>query len=273
MKKQKLLIMPDIHGRTFWKSAMNKIEEYQRVIFLGDYVDPYPFENISEEVAIENFKEILDLKKANQDKVVLLLGNHDMPYFSNDYLKLADWWSRHSETNHDTIARLFHDNMSCFSLAHSEADILFTHAGCTSVWIDTMFPSFDFKNGTIGDLCGAINKILLDEQGMKNLYMVTWTRGGYDSTGSCIWADVEEIVAEHTDGELIHPIKAVKQIFGHTQLAFADGNEIVYGDPIEVGNIKMLDTHKAFELDPEHFTLTPCTSSVTITKNNYSSKF
>ena len=258
MKEQLLLIVPDAHGRTFWKNGVNNIEEYKRVIFLGDYVDPYPFEGISEEAAIGNFKEIIDLKKANPEKVVLLLGNHDMPYFSDDYLKLANWHSRHSETNHDTIAKLFHDNMSCFKLAYSEDDVLFTHAGCTSGWIETVFPSFDFENESINDLCNAINQLAATPEGVKKLYMVTWSRGGFDKTGSCIWADVEETAAEQMDEGIVHPIKTVKQVFGHTLLAFDTDEGIVYGDPIEAGNMKMLDTHKAFELAPKSFTITPC---------------
>lgn len=33
-----ILIIPDVHGRTFWKYAIDK---YDKVIFLGDYLDPY----------------------------------------------------------------------------------------------------------------------------------------------------------------------------------------------------------------------------------------
>ena len=255
MNKNYFLIVPDIHGRTFWKSATSNIENYKRVIFLGDYVDPYPFENITEEEAIENFKEIIELKKAKPEKVVLLLGNHDMPYFSNDYLNLDDWHSRHSETHHEEIAKLFHDNVSCFRLAHSEDDVLFTHAGCTSIWVETVFPSFDYISSSIDDLCESINGLLSTKDGMKHLYMVFWLRGGNDATGSCIWADIAETAAEHMDEGNAHPIKALKQVFGHTLLAFETDNGIMYGSPIEAGNIKMLDTHKAFELNPDDFTI------------------
>lgn len=71
-----LLVLPDIHGREFWRGPCNDIEKYDKVIFLGDYFDPYDFEHISVPQAIVNFEEILELKKNNMDKVVLLLGNH-----------------------------------------------------------------------------------------------------------------------------------------------------------------------------------------------------
>ena len=40
----KILVLPDIHGRHFWKEPCNNIETYDKVVFLGDYLDPYDFE-------------------------------------------------------------------------------------------------------------------------------------------------------------------------------------------------------------------------------------
>ena len=72
---EKLIIVPDVHGRTFWKDIMGY--EDTPVVFLGDYLDPYPRENIGKRQAIDNFLKILDYSKQN-DNVTLLLGNHDM---------------------------------------------------------------------------------------------------------------------------------------------------------------------------------------------------
>ena len=35
----KILVIPDVHGRTFWKEPCNNWEG--KIIFLGDYHDPY----------------------------------------------------------------------------------------------------------------------------------------------------------------------------------------------------------------------------------------
>ena len=40
-----MIIIPDVHGRVFWKEIVKNSED--KIIFLGDYVDPYPGENIS----------------------------------------------------------------------------------------------------------------------------------------------------------------------------------------------------------------------------------
>ena len=71
------LIIPDVHGRQFWKDAVSQYEgKVEKIIFLGDYLDPYPDEGITRKDAIRNFEEIIDYKINNSDKVVLLLGNH-----------------------------------------------------------------------------------------------------------------------------------------------------------------------------------------------------
>lgn len=65
--KGKILIIPDVHGRTFWKKALDT-GEYEKVIFLGDYVDPYEFDGITSEVALDNFKSIIAYKNKTRIK-------------------------------------------------------------------------------------------------------------------------------------------------------------------------------------------------------------
>ena len=75
----KILIIPDLHGRTFWKESCYNWEG--KIIFLGDYHDPYgeyvdgepdkaeSLINLKELVAfVENRRKISD--------VICLLGNH-----------------------------------------------------------------------------------------------------------------------------------------------------------------------------------------------------
>lgn len=83
MKYNKILIVPDVHGRTFWKKAKELINEVDTVVFLGDYMDPYPEEGITYEEAINNFKEIIEFAKTYKDKVILLKGNHKCIFYFN----------------------------------------------------------------------------------------------------------------------------------------------------------------------------------------------
>ena len=43
--KEKILIIPDVHGRSFWKKAV-ETGDYEKVVFLGDYADPYEWVTI-----------------------------------------------------------------------------------------------------------------------------------------------------------------------------------------------------------------------------------
>ena len=174
----KILILPDIHGRDFFKKPCESIEEYDKVIFLGDYFDPYDFEHISVRKAIENFKIILDLKKNNMDKVVLLIGNHDCPYMYNEYYNLSYYHCRHSETYHDEISKMFNDNKDLFKLAVVEDDILFTHAGVVKGWLDKL--GYEKDDVDINEIADLINDLPNKTEGIKNLYNISAYRGGYE---------------------------------------------------------------------------------------------
>ena len=53
----KLLVIPDVHGRTFWKEATEEYKDkVDKIIFLGDYLDRYENEDISRKQEKENFK-------------------------------------------------------------------------------------------------------------------------------------------------------------------------------------------------------------------------
>lgn len=54
----KILIIPDVHGRTFWKYAIDNIDKYDKVIFLGDYLDPYFWEVISFDLPFLTLKRL-----------------------------------------------------------------------------------------------------------------------------------------------------------------------------------------------------------------------
>lgn len=75
-----ILVIPDVHGRAFWKEAVEKHPTLP-VVFLGDYLDPYARENITPDDALTNFKDIIAFKQANKDRVTLLIGNHEIHYF------------------------------------------------------------------------------------------------------------------------------------------------------------------------------------------------
>lgn len=132
---RKVMIIPDVHGRSFWRWAKELVDDYEKIIFLGDYLDPYEFEEIMIENAIEEFLDIIEFKMMYPDKVVLLLGNHDLHY----------WWdadmdcSRRDLQHLGIVHRLMMMHRDCFQLAYSletpQKHYLFTHAGVLNGWI------------------------------------------------------------------------------------------------------------------------------------------
>ena len=122
----KILIIPDVHGRAFWRKPCEK--DWDKIVFLGDYVDPYPGEAEQSDVMGELI-DIVELKRQNPDKVVLLWGNHDCFYWCDPYRRQLDYWSRHDNLRHDDIQAFFRENLDKFQWAYEQDGFLFTHAG------------------------------------------------------------------------------------------------------------------------------------------------
>ena len=158
-----ILIVPDIHGRLFWISATRKYPDLP-VIFLGDYLDPYTYyEDILPSEALVNFKEILDFKKSNMDKVTLLLGNHDIHYFDKDMNS-----SRKDKEHYEEIHQIFSENLPLFKLAMAVRiegrDFLFTHAGVGLGWLRYRMPKVNVND--VHDICKSLNDKLITEESL-----------------------------------------------------------------------------------------------------------
>lgn len=257
----KILVIPDVHGRSFWQEPCSHIEDYDKIIFLGDYMDPYGFEHISVESALYNFQDILMFADKNRDKVELLLGNHDMPYFSDTYKSFSMYHSRHSHKYYNDIKQRFDEYRELFKIATTYDDILFTHAGITPGWLFTVFTP-EYTIISLDDLCFSLNNLLNTKEGLQYLYMISEDRGGRDRYASCIWADCNETMWYQTLSapeklpEKVQNIINIKQVFGHTLQAFyGEDMQIEYGTAVENGNNKMLDNCHAYELDAESFTI------------------
>ena len=212
----KILINPDIHGRVFWKYSIEHKDEFDKIIFLGDYLDAYSPDLLLKEE--DNFKEIIQFKKDNPDKVILLLGNHDCHYI-NDKIYEA---SRYNSFKHNSYQKLFLDNIDLFQLIYIYNKYLFSHAGVYQKWID-------LNKLTLKDLLDYdLDKL------SKSLNWIDYFRGGFYDVGSCIWADIRDSGTEKL-------LKGYYHIFGHTQLKFN----------LSTSEFSCLDCRIPFSLDSE----------------------
>ena len=207
MKKANLIIVPDIHGRPFWKEVFDYDAE---VVFLGDYLDPYGSEGLYPWDALDNFTQIIAYAKANP-KVHLLLGNHDLCYSIGRHICN----SRCDYENYDTLRRKFRENADLFQLAFDYSvngkRFFISHAGISFGWYSRhrdIFPysyeetlRADHINGLYRD--GALDGILGE---------IGANRGGLCTYGSMVWADIHEMMVPiHKD------LTDIIQIVGHTQ--------------------------------------------------------
>ena len=234
----KTLIIPDVHGRTFWKKI---VDSNLPIVFLGDYVDPYSFDGISKEDAINNFKEILTFAKERKNQVTLLLGNHDAHYvgYSPDCCRM-------DIKNAYLLYNLYKINENLFKVMHVIDNTIFTHAGITTEWlkqndikvknnvskIEKIVNNFTFTNEHLSEI---------DMYGLGCEYspitQIGSLRGGEYAYGSPIWADARESLS-------IPAFEDYNQIFGHSQLQET-------GTTLHQKNCWMCDSRDVFVWDGE----------------------
>lgn len=223
----KVLVIPDVHGREFWREPVKEVLENTdaRIVFLGDYLDCYPNEfrhgENYKEIAIANFNEIINLKKENQGRITLLLGNHDLGYRFD--LDICD--CRTDYHNFEKIRNIFIENKDLFQLADEEyieyKHYIFSHAGIHKGYVQYAFPD-EFDSITEENVVDYFNNAYFteDPKVINSLGMYDAYRGygGYDY-GSIVWADMHSWMKDDYDGYAYN-------IVGHTQLEHGCGGLI-----------------------------------------------
>lgn len=270
MKLKKIIIIPDVHGRTFWREPVKKYKNVEgvHIVFLGDYLDPY--ENIDfiyKAEAFAVFEEIID-EARSANNITLLLGNHDLHYWPQFH---RSYGCRRDELRKQDISHLFLSNIDLFSIAYetyiNDKQYLFTHAGVIKPWFEWV-TNKEVKTNTLdpdlkdsyrySDVFGlteqeiaaidvemnanGLNKLLESKVGRDILWTISRYRGGYSTYGSCIWADVSEHYSLFSKEDRYENIY---QIFSHS-FGSPSLDEYIIND-----NWAMLDCRKAFELDCE----------------------
>ena len=239
---KKILIIPDIHGRDFWKEPVKKVLEdtNAHIVFIGDYTDPYSSEwepnFFYRQHTVDNFKEIIEMKKQNSDRITLLLGNHDCGYAIGDDVCS----SRMDKIHQSELEKLFRENRELFQIAE-ECDIagkhfIFSHAGILKGWVKSVWG--DEADDTDFNVVSRLNNAWLD-----NDMNILSRLGDYDDYrgwdgfqyGSPMWSDIRSwirVTPEETYGF---------NIVGHTQLS----HQVV------LDQIADLDCRKVFYIDDQ----------------------
>jgi Calcineurin-like phosphoesterase len=237
----KLLVIPDVHGIPAWKRQVFDVIQKpdSHIVFLGDYVDNYYIKSLD---ILDNFKEIVALKKQYPTKVTLLLGNHDYAYvFGKFYTSGFDYHMWYD------YRQLINDNWNLFDMAWGyqgkERYTLLTHAGLTRHFYNNLIDEIYDPRKIMYDILVAdpdVDWRALPLHELLNFFAdqvhLMWQiglwRNGTDKTGSTIWCDKHELVADAFEG--------IDQIVGHT---VGDYVEVRYTGRYKNDKIFFTDVH------------------------------
>ncbi len=249
---KRILVVPDIHGSRFWKEPVRKyLDTVDRVVFLGDYLDPYRDgnEDIEPQQVFDNLMDIVELKLEHREKVVLLKGNHDQHYASEIFRDLA-CGSRCDTVNWSTYNAVFVMNMDLFKLVHMEVvkgvPYIFSHAGLTLYWLHKvnaeLWKLADNKVSlTDPRIIARINELEMSVEGLEMLAVTGRHRSlTGEKAGSVLWADIEEHAIRKSPKA--YGLNKVFQVFGHTRL-------IDDYDMVEFDHFVLTDSSQCFMID------------------------
>jgi predicted MPP superfamily phosphohydrolase len=193
-----LLTIGDLHGSPAWKRI--NPEKYDRVIFMGDYVDS---EDQDDETVYANLKAVIKRKEMFAGKVTLLWGNHDLAYFYGGH-------ERHycSGFRPGMLSRLFAfytHYRALFQAAYQAGNNLWTHAGVTQKYYNNCIEPEILPEDE--NLAATLNRLF--DQYYEPLYYAGTARGGLHEHGGIFWADARETVED--------PLIGYHQVVGHTK--------------------------------------------------------
>ena len=139
----KTIAIGDVHGRSLWKLIVNQEQDADRIVFIGDYFDSF---DIKGEEQLNNFLDIIEFKKTTNKEVIMLIGNHDYHYFpevgengTSGYQSIFSY----------QIKPTIDANREHLQMAYQFDEYLFSHAGVSSAFMDSVFGNDGWKVETM----------------------------------------------------------------------------------------------------------------------------
>ena len=122
----KIAVISDIHQSDFWRKAVEKKDDYDKIIFLGDEFDSWKNDwPLQMEIA----NDIVDFKKANSDKVDLCWSNHAISYY------LDERCSGHQSRYAWEIKEFYNKWKNLYNVLYIYDNWLISHAGVSEKWM------------------------------------------------------------------------------------------------------------------------------------------
>ena len=196
------LFIGDLHGRSSWKSIIQKHPSVKRIVFMGDYFDSHL---ISYTKQIDNFLDIIHLKEKGDIEVIMLIGNHDHHYFPDVIL---DNISKYSSEPSQAIIAVISKNRHHLQMAFQIGSIVCTHAGVGETFLKR---ELGLLNWSISQLAENINKLFIQNP-------IAFKFKGFNPTGddigqTPIWIRPKSLLIDSMNLK-----KNIIQIVGHTPM-------------------------------------------------------
>jgi predicted phosphodiesterase len=195
----KIMVFGDLHGENKWENHVKKIDQYDYVVFMGDYVDSFTHLDVE---LIENLDNLIKLKEKHQNKVILLLGNHDNQYLYSDFPETR--CSGFRQHIYLKLKSRYKNYFDFFNAAFQTENILFTHAGLLKAHYDKLNAINKNDNQRYDSY---LNKMFFEKP--RAMFSVSALRGGDDMHGGIFWADWRELVMEKE-------CLPINQVVGHS---------------------------------------------------------
>lgn len=197
----KTVSIGDTHGAEVAEVILKIIDNYNKFIFAGDYVDSFFYDNVTIK---RNLLNIIELKKRYPEKIILLWGNHDVQYLPGNKYFCTGF---RPEMHHD-LSEIFHSNSDLFQFSFQIDDYLWTHAGVHAGWFEYRFNPFIKRHKDISPASELLNMAFRER--FAGLFDIGFRRGGFQKVGGPLWCDKTELLSK--------PLKGFNQIIGHSKV-------------------------------------------------------
>jgi hypothetical protein len=194
----------DVHGKPWIVEEVARlVDQYDYVVFLGDYVDDW--RDYDRSLSLAALRSVLELQDSYPHKVLPCCGNHDIEYVDAKHTSTA-----HSRKHHDQIAALVWPNLYRLPIARQIGRVIFSHAGFTADW---------WRSNIGGGAKVEFDADQLQERFIKSINCAgdrtfaaeliedPFDRGGYH------WRYVGPLWERHIN---ISPLSDYDQVVGHT---------------------------------------------------------
>lgn len=270
----KILSIPDIHGSHNWEKVKTITEDsYDYIVFHGDYFDSWENEWPDQG---ENFRNICAFIREDTTHRKLLLGNHDWAYLSGT----RDGSCSGHQHNHSLeIRKLLKENLDIIDLAFNCDEWVFSHAGFSKTWVDSIKNVFHRLLDKYDDETGKVIEPWDEEDFCINFLNSKWHKLTHIPGDENFSYAFDELLDWHgyfsgsgdeiTQGPLwIRPESLLqdayypKQVVGHTELCIYDKaylqkneNKVICVDSNNHNVYKVFDTSEEYDFMtvPEFF--------------------